>query len=92
MFIIIAAAMLSGLIFFRKSSLIKTYKSGLIIVVLSAIFVPAIVGGIKAVSNTPCPGHLECYGGDYPDVNVFGSYPETFKQTYNVKCLSAITF
>ncbi|WP_458701443.1 phosphatase PAP2 family protein [Sulfurospirillum sp. 1307] len=87
--IVIAVLILFSLIFFRKKKLIKEYKKGLIIIVLSAIFVPVVVGGLKAISNTPCPKNIEYYHGKYPNVKVFDSYPKDFKQNGKIKCWPA---
>jgi membrane-associated PAP2 superfamily phosphatase len=77
------------LIFFRKKELIKKYKNGLIILLLSSIFVPFVVGSLKYYTNTPCPKNLEYYGGIYPDVKVLESYPKEFTQKERIKCWPA---
>jgi membrane-associated PAP2 superfamily phosphatase len=87
--IFFALSILLTLIFFRKKDLIKRYRNGLLIIVLSSIFVPLVVGSLKAVTNTPCPKNLEYYGGRYPDVKVFGSYPKDFVQKRKIKCWPA---
>ena len=87
--IAIAVMMLFALIVFRNSKIIKEYKKGLVIVVLSAIFVPVMVGGLKAVTNTPCPKNTDIYGGSYPEVKVLDSYPKNFHQKGNIKCWPA---
>ncbi len=87
--ILLAVGMLLSLIFFRNSKIIKEYKRGILIVVLSAIFVPLIVGALKAVTNTPCPKNTDIYGGVYPEVKVLESYPKDFKQKKRIKCWPA---
>lgn len=87
--IFFAVTILILLIFFRKLSILKEYKQGLLIVLLSAIFIPVVVGGLKSVSNTPCPKNIEYYNGNYPDVKVFDSYPKTFKQECKIRCWPA---
>ena len=87
--IFFAVIILFCLLFFRKKELIKKYKMGLIIVLLSSIIVPLSVGSLKAISNTPCPKNLEFYGGDYPDIKVFDSYPKEFNQKEKIKCWPA---
>ncbi len=87
--IAIAVMMLFALMVFRNSKIIKEYKKGLVIVVLSAIFVPVIVGGLKAITNTPCPKNTDIYGGVYPEVKVLDSYPKNFHQKKRVKCWPA---
>ena len=80
---------LLSLVFLRKKSLIQEYKKGLIIVLLSAIFVPLIIGSLKAISNTPCPCNIVYFNGTYPDIKVFDSYPKDFIQTSKAKCWPA---
>ena len=87
--IAIAVMMLFALMVFRNSKIIKEYKKGLAIVVLSAIFVPVVVGGLKAVTNTPCPKNTDIYGGSYPEVKVLDSYPKNFHQKGKIKCWPA---
>ncbi len=45
--IIFALLFLASLIFFRKNPTIQAYKRGIMVVVLSAIFVPRTVGGVN---------------------------------------------
>ena len=87
--LLFGALILLSLIFLRKKSLIQKYKKGLIIVLLSAIFVPLIIGSLKAISNTPCPCNIVYFNGTYPDVKVFDSYPKEFIQTSKAKCWPA---
>lgn len=87
--ILFALAILVALIVFHKKTIVNTYKKGLVIILLSAIFVPSIIGGLKAVTNTPCPKNIEHYGGNYLNITVFDSYPKDFKQKSNIRCWPA---
>ena len=87
--ILFAVNILIFLIFLRKKELIQEYKKGLIIVLLSAIFVPVIIGSLKAISNTPCPCNIVNFNGTYPETKVFDSYPKDFIQTSKAKCWPA---
>ena len=87
--IIIGLLFLIALTFFRKNPTIQEYKKGIIIVILSAIFVPLIVGGLKKVTNMPCPKNEITYGGVYPKTKVWESYPPSFKQQKHIKCYPA---
>lgn len=84
--ILFAVSLLFSLIFLRKRRFVQEYKKGLIIVLLSAILVPSIIGTLKATTNTPCPCNIVDFGGDYPDIKVFDSYPKDFVQTKKAKC------
>ena len=87
--IIFNVLILIALIFFRKKQIIQEYKKGLLIVLLSAIFIPSIVGTLKAITNTPCPCNIEHFGGEYPDIKVLDKYPEDFIQKSKAKCWPA---
>jgi membrane-associated PAP2 superfamily phosphatase len=87
--ILVAIMILMTLLFFRKKAIVQTYKKGLLIVLLSGIFVPAVTIGLKTISNTPCPKNIEHYGGNYPNIKVFDSYPSDFKQECKIRCWPA---
>ena len=87
--ILFAVLVLFSLIFLRKKKIVQEYKKGLIIVLLSAIFVPLVVGSLKATTNIPCPCNIVNFGGNYPDVKVFDSYPKDFIQKKKIKCWPA---
>lgn len=87
--ILFAVAILFSLLFLRKKNFVQEYKKGLIIVLLSAIFVPVLIGSLKAVTNTPCPCNIIYFNGTYPDKKVFDSYPKDFVQKSKVKCWPA---
>jgi len=88
-FILFVSALLIALLFFRKKKGICEYKPGLFIVLYSCLAVPLIVGGLKAVTNTPCPRDITRYGGATPYVTVLEKYPETFRQGEKVECYPA---
>jgi len=87
--ILFAVIVLMVLIFGRKNRLVQNYKIGLLIVVCSAISVPSVIGGLKAITNTPCPKNLTYFNGCYPYVKVFDAYPPSFYQKEKVECFPA---
>ncbi len=87
--ILFALLMLFTLIFLRKKKVVIAYKKGLMVVVLSAIFVPVIAGGLKKVTNMPCPKNEIHYGGVYPSTKVWEHYPKEFKQPASIRCFPA---
>jgi len=87
--IFIGILFLITLILFRKNPTIQAYKRGIIIVILSGILVPVIVGGLKKATNMPCPKNEIHYGGVYPSTKVWESYPKTFHQPSSIKCFPA---
>jgi len=87
--ILFSLIVLFSLIFFRKKEIVKKYKQGLIIVLLSLIIIPLCIGSLKAVTNTPCPKNIEYFGGNYPNVQLFDAYPQDFIQESNIKCWPA---
>ena len=89
LFIIFIILLLAGLLLFRNSRLIQTYKYGLWIVCISAFLVPLSIGSLKTITNIPCPKNITHYGGDYPYVTVLEKYPKDFHQTGKIKCYPA---
>ncbi len=73
----------------RKHPLLKRYQPGLNIVLLSCLLIPLIVGGLKAITNVPCPRDITHYNGDQPYVTILGSYPDNFVQTERQRCFPA---
>ena len=87
--IFVALSFLMILIFLRKNSIIKNYKKGLLLVVLSAICIPLTIGALKKATNMPCPKNEIHYGGIYPSSKVWEHYPKEFKQPSSIKCFPA---
>lgn len=81
--------LLIGLIVGWRKPFLSKYRRGLIIVILSSIFVPIIVGSLKATTNIPCPKNLAIYGGLYPHTCVWEKYPSTFCNQKKIKCWPA---
>ena len=76
-------------IFFRNHPIIRPYKKGIVIVLLSSIFVPVVTGGLKKATNMPCPKHEIHYGGEYPRTAVWESYPPTLQNKKRIACWPA---
>ncbi len=72
--IIVAVLFLLVLIIGWKREWMRLYRRGLVIVVLSSIFVPLVVGSLKDISNMPCPKSLDIFGGTYPHTCVWEPY------------------
>jgi len=87
--ILIAVGFLIALIFFRKTTLVQTYKKGILIVILSAIFVPSAVGALKKTTNMPCPKNEIHYGGDFPRTAVWQSYTLPYATKEKIACWPA---
>lgn len=87
--IIVAVLLLVGLIVGWNRSWMKSYRRGLIIVILSSIAVPLLVGSLKAVTNIPCPKNLAIFDGVYPHTCVWEKYPSAFCQKEKQKCWPA---
>ncbi len=87
--IIIGVVVLVGLIIGWKRSSLQPYRRGLIILLASSIFVPLIVGSLKAVTNMPCPKNVEIFGGTYPHTCVWESYGKRECPKEKQKCWPA---
>ena len=66
----------------------KEYKKGILVVLLSGILVPVVIGGLKKATNMPCPKNRIEYGGIYPKTKVWEHYPKNF-HAKRVKCWPA---
>ena len=88
-FVISILALIAAVAVFKNNRIIKDYRQGLIIVLLSCLVVPLVVGGLKAITNTPCPNNITHFNGDYPYVGVLDSYPANFIQTEKQRCFPA---
>jgi len=88
-FIVFTALLPLALVVFRKSQIIREYKRGIVIVFLSSLFVPSVVGTLKAVTNVPCPKNISLFGGTYPYVTVLKSYPNNFHPIKKIRCYPA---
>ena len=87
--IVIAVLFLLGLIIGWKKEWMRSYRKGLVIVVLSSIFVPVVVGSLKDISNMPCPKSLDLFGGTYPHTCVWESYKTNDCHLEKQKCWPA---
>lgn len=87
--IVIAVLLLLGLILGWKRERMRSYRRGLIIVVLSSIVVPLAVGSLKAVSNMPCPKNLNIFDGAYPHTCVWEKYTAKECHLEKQKCWPA---
>ncbi|MDD5052263.1 MAG: phosphatase PAP2 family protein [Sulfuricurvum sp.] len=87
--IIIGVVLLVGTIAFWKRPFFQLYRRGMVIVLLSSILVPVVIGSLKAVTNIPCPKNLEIFGGTYPHTCVWEKYPSDFCHKEKMKCWPA---
>lgn len=87
--IVIAVLFLFVLILGWKKQWMRAYRRGLIIVVLSSIVVPLVVGSLKAVSNMPCPKSLDIFNGTYPHTCVWEKYATKDCHLEKQKCWPA---
>ena len=51
--------------------------------------VPALIGQLKATTNTFCPSEIRRYGGDVPYVRVVECYPENDRPARKGRCFPA---
>jgi membrane-associated PAP2 superfamily phosphatase len=81
--------MIATMVFFRNKHMIKEYQNGIIIVILSFVFIPSSAGALKKYTNMPCPKAEKIYGGLYPKTKVWESYTnKEYKQEIS-KCWPA---
>ena len=88
-FISIGVGFLLVYIFFRNHPAIRPCKQGMMIVLLSLVLVPSVIGGLKKATNMPCPRHEIHYGGEYPHTAVWESWPPAFQNQKKFECWPA---
>ncbi len=88
-YILFALGLAVALVFFRNHARIQAYQQGLVIVLLSSLAVPLVVGSLKSITNIPCPRNIAHYNGDYPYVTLLKPYPADFRKTGNMRCFPA---
>lgn len=88
LFISFSIILLIVLLFINKISILKEYKKGLIILLLSMIFVSSLAI-LKNITNMPCPFNTIEFGGKYPEVKLFESYPQDNTPPKILKCYPA---
>lgn len=88
-FVISILVLFFAVIAFRNNRIIKAYKQGLAIVIFSCLLVPLVVGGLKAVTNTPCPKDITHFNGQLPYVGVLDSYPAGTRPAEEQRCYPA---
>lgn len=81
--------LLLSLLFAHNKPWIRQRRRPLVLVLLSCLLVPGTVALMKATTNMPCPKDLQYYGGIYPFVGLFSSYPESFIAPGRIKCFPA---
>ncbi|MGB5867744.1 MAG: phosphatase PAP2 family protein [Arcobacteraceae bacterium] len=87
--ILFAVFLVFTMVVFRKSSIVKEYRSGILIVILACIFIPSSVGALKKYTNMPCPKAEKIYGGLYPETKVWETYIEESYKKDTSKCWPA---
>lgn len=85
----IGALCVLGLCVSVKIKSLQPYHKPMLILLLSIIFVPAIVAGAKYITNVYCPYQLDIYNGFNPFVRIIDSYPQGFIQLKPGRCFPA---
>lgn len=87
--VIFGIACLTALILSRWLSWAARRRRALIVVILSLIAVPAVVGELKSLTNVACPANLSIFGGTIPHVRLFDSYPADERPQSIQRCFPA---
>ncbi len=74
--------------FFKRFKILNSYKKGLLILMLSMMFVPTLAV-LKNYTNMPCPVNTVKFGGNYPEAKLFEPYPKEFIQDKKSRCWPA---
>lgn len=87
--ILIAVAFLFLLGFSKRYERLHAYQHGMMVVLLSAILVPVMIGGLKKSTNMPCPKNEIHYGGDRPHTAVWKPYDLREQKMDHIACWPA---
>ncbi|WP_346839326.1 phosphatase PAP2 family protein [Microbulbifer sp. SAOS-129_SWC] len=72
---LLAKIILLVLIVFHRNEHLDKYRQGLAIVLISTAVTVALVGGLKSLTNVPCPKDLAHFGGEYPYITFLHRIP-----------------
>lgn len=87
--ILLALCLTVSLLFIRRSRIVRRYASGIRIVLLSLVLIPACVAAMKDATNVACPRQLAVFGGDLPYVGVVDSYLARSADQPKLRCFPA---
>lgn len=88
--ILVGVGILFFAIYAKVTGKFKRYYKGLLIVVLSSILVPVVVGGLKKTTNMPCPHAEMRYGGEVLEhVPVWERYTDANRPADHKECWPA---
>lgn len=73
--------------FKESATTLREYRKGLLVVLLSIVIIPSVIGALKAISNVPCPCDFRSFGGDYPYIRALDVMPEGIIKKF--KCYPA---
>jgi len=85
--IIILLSSILSLVFFQKNVIVKRYKQGIILFILSALLILSSVSILKKQTNMPCPKNEVYFGGEYPSTKVWEKYSQNTRDT--IRCWPA---
>ena len=89
LYVLLVLMLFVSIMYILKVKKSSCYTMGLVIVLLSIIFVGLVVGEIKNLTNTPCPKHISHYDGEAPYVTVLSGFPSNYVQERKYKCFPA---
>jgi membrane-associated PAP2 superfamily phosphatase len=89
LYVIFSILLFSVLIFYRRVKIIQNYQQQLKLVLFSIIIVPVTIGGLKAITNIPCPKDIKRYGGQYYHATLLSGYPNGERPEKRLRCYPA---
>lgn len=84
--ILFAVFCLLALLLSSRFSWAARRRQGLVLVVLSLILVPAVISGLKTLTNVACPSNLKDFGGKVAHVRLFEPYPQNERPPNTQRC------
>lgn len=87
--ILIALLFIVSIIFLKENKIVKEYRRGFLIVIISAILVPSITGSLKKITNMPCPKNEIHYNGKMKRTMVWEKYNDFYSNMPKIACWPA---
>jgi membrane-associated PAP2 superfamily phosphatase len=84
-----ALGLMLALLASRWRASLRPYRKPIWVALLAIILIPALVNGLKAVSNVPCPRSIVEFGGLLPHVGPFDTWPPGTRPERLQRCFPA---
>lgn len=89
LYIALMLGLVLSLVLFWRRAFIRNRRRRLLILALSGVLVPLVIGGLKGVTNLACPKDLQRYGGVFPEQSLFSPRAPIYAEVGRQRCFPA---